>query len=137
VDPRAGLDDVEKRIFLTLPGLELRPLILEPVASCCTDYPIPALVKKVESLMNDELERIWKETVCELVKRPYRNLPRGAEEKYEKPQLRQPYPGRNSNSAPPEYKYSLTDRPTCSVVIILFTFLSKLLYLIPHIRSSL
>jgi hypothetical protein len=26
VDPRAGIDDVEKRIFLTLPGLELRPL---------------------------------------------------------------------------------------------------------------
>jgi hypothetical protein len=26
VDPRAGPDDVEKRKFLTLPGLELRPL---------------------------------------------------------------------------------------------------------------
>jgi hypothetical protein len=26
VDPRAGLDDVKKRKFLTLPGLELRPL---------------------------------------------------------------------------------------------------------------
>jgi hypothetical protein len=26
VDPRAGLDDVEKRKSLTLPGLELRPL---------------------------------------------------------------------------------------------------------------
>jgi hypothetical protein len=26
VDPRAGLDDVEKRKFLTLPGLEFRPL---------------------------------------------------------------------------------------------------------------
>jgi hypothetical protein len=26
MDPRAGLDDVEKRTFLTLPGLELRPL---------------------------------------------------------------------------------------------------------------
>jgi hypothetical protein len=26
VDPRAGLEDVEKRKFLTLPGLELRPL---------------------------------------------------------------------------------------------------------------
>jgi hypothetical protein len=25
VDPRASLDDVEKRKFLTLPGLELRP----------------------------------------------------------------------------------------------------------------
>jgi hypothetical protein len=26
VDPKANLDDVEKRIFLTIPGLELRPL---------------------------------------------------------------------------------------------------------------
>jgi hypothetical protein len=26
VDPRADLDDFEKRKFLTLPGLELRPL---------------------------------------------------------------------------------------------------------------
>jgi hypothetical protein len=26
VDPRASLDDMEKRKFLTLPGLELRPL---------------------------------------------------------------------------------------------------------------
>jgi hypothetical protein len=26
VDPRAGLDDVEERKFLILPGLELRPL---------------------------------------------------------------------------------------------------------------
>jgi hypothetical protein len=26
VDPSAGLDDVEKRKFLILPGLELRPL---------------------------------------------------------------------------------------------------------------
>jgi hypothetical protein len=26
VDPRAGMDDVERRKFLTLPGLELRPI---------------------------------------------------------------------------------------------------------------
>jgi hypothetical protein len=26
VDPRVGMDDVEKRKFFTLPGLELRPL---------------------------------------------------------------------------------------------------------------
>jgi hypothetical protein len=37
VDLRAGLDDLEKRKFLTLPGLEL-----QPVASCYTDYAIPA-----------------------------------------------------------------------------------------------
>jgi hypothetical protein len=26
MDPKAGVDDLEKRIFLTLPGLEVRPL---------------------------------------------------------------------------------------------------------------
>jgi hypothetical protein len=30
VDPRAGLDDVEKRKFLTLPGLKLRPRLSSP-----------------------------------------------------------------------------------------------------------
>jgi hypothetical protein len=38
VDPRAGLDDVEKRKFLTLLGLELRLLrSIQPVASLYTD----------------------------------------------------------------------------------------------------
>jgi hypothetical protein len=36
VCPRAGLDDVQKRKFLTLPGLEL-----QPVSSRYTDYAIP------------------------------------------------------------------------------------------------
>jgi hypothetical protein len=39
VEPRAGLDDVVKRKFLTLPGLEL---VVQSVASCYTDYAIPA-----------------------------------------------------------------------------------------------
>jgi hypothetical protein len=30
VDPRAGLDDVEKRKFLTLPGLEVQPPLGRP-----------------------------------------------------------------------------------------------------------
>jgi hypothetical protein len=42
MDPRAGLDDVKKRKFLTLPGLELRPPLVQPVASRYTDYVIPA-----------------------------------------------------------------------------------------------
>jgi hypothetical protein len=42
VGPRAGLDDVEKRRFLSLPGLELRPSVVQPVASRYTDYAIPA-----------------------------------------------------------------------------------------------
>jgi hypothetical protein len=41
VDPRAGLDDVEKRKFFTLPRLELRPLG-RPARSRCTDYAMPA-----------------------------------------------------------------------------------------------
>jgi hypothetical protein len=41
VDPRAGLEDLEKRKFLTLPGLELRPP-RSSVASRYTDYAIPA-----------------------------------------------------------------------------------------------
>jgi hypothetical protein len=42
VDLRAGLHDLEKRKFLTPPGLELRPLGRQPVASRYTDYAIPA-----------------------------------------------------------------------------------------------
>jgi hypothetical protein len=42
VDLRAALDDLEKRKFLTLPGLELRPLGRPAVASRYTDYAIPA-----------------------------------------------------------------------------------------------
>jgi hypothetical protein len=44
VDPRAGLDDMEKwKLFFTLPGLELPlPLVVQPVASRYTDWAIPA-----------------------------------------------------------------------------------------------
>jgi hypothetical protein len=38
VDPKAGLDDLEKRKFLTLPS------VVQPVASRYTDYAIPALL---------------------------------------------------------------------------------------------
>jgi hypothetical protein len=41
VDPRAGLDDVEKSIFLPLPELGPGPLCRPPVASCYTDCAIP------------------------------------------------------------------------------------------------
>jgi hypothetical protein len=39
VGPRTGLDD---RKFLTLPGLELQPSVIQPVASRSTDCAIPA-----------------------------------------------------------------------------------------------
>jgi hypothetical protein len=41
--PRAGLDDLERRKFLILPGLELRHLGLQPAISRYTDCAIPAL----------------------------------------------------------------------------------------------
>jgi hypothetical protein len=41
VDPRAGLDDMEKWKFFTLPGLELPPLlVVQPVASRYTDWAL-------------------------------------------------------------------------------------------------
>jgi hypothetical protein len=42
VGPRAGLDDMEKRKFLTLPGLELGPSVVQSVASHYTYCAIPA-----------------------------------------------------------------------------------------------
>jgi hypothetical protein len=42
VDPRARLDDVEKRKFLTLQELEIRPSVIQPVAGRYIDYVIPA-----------------------------------------------------------------------------------------------
>jgi hypothetical protein len=42
VDLRDDLDDLEKRKFLTLPGLEVRSLVRQPVGSRYTNYAIPA-----------------------------------------------------------------------------------------------
>jgi hypothetical protein len=42
VGPRADVDDGQKRKYLTLLGLELRPLSFQPVASRSTAYVIPA-----------------------------------------------------------------------------------------------
>jgi hypothetical protein len=46
VDRRDCLDDVQRRKFLTLPGLKLRPLFVQPIASHYTDYAIPALKRR-------------------------------------------------------------------------------------------
>jgi hypothetical protein len=40
VDPRAGLDNFEKKKILILPGLELDPSSVQPTASRYTDYSI-------------------------------------------------------------------------------------------------
>jgi hypothetical protein len=42
MDPRAGLDDIEKLKFLTLPGLELRSLGRPFIANRYIDFAIPA-----------------------------------------------------------------------------------------------
>jgi hypothetical protein len=45
VDPRAGLDDMEKWKIFTLPGLELPlPLVVQPVASRYTDWRLGKVV---------------------------------------------------------------------------------------------
>jgi hypothetical protein len=41
VDPKAGLDDLEKRKFFTLPGLELHLSVFQLIASRYIDYAIP------------------------------------------------------------------------------------------------
>jgi hypothetical protein len=43
VGPRAGLDDLEEKIFLTLLGLEFRPSIVHPIVSRYTDCTILGL----------------------------------------------------------------------------------------------
>jgi hypothetical protein len=44
VSPRAGLGNVEKRKFLTLPGLDSDPSVVQPIASRYPDYAIPVLL---------------------------------------------------------------------------------------------
>jgi hypothetical protein len=41
VGPRAGLDDVEKRTFLTLRGSNSDPSVIQSEANRYTDYAIP------------------------------------------------------------------------------------------------
>jgi hypothetical protein len=55
VDPRAGLDDLEKRKFLTLLGLELRYPVVKPVANCYTDYATPAPYMGLYGILNMRL----------------------------------------------------------------------------------
>jgi hypothetical protein len=42
VNPRAGLDDVEKKKFLIYRGSNSNPSVVEPIVSHYTDFAIPA-----------------------------------------------------------------------------------------------
>jgi hypothetical protein len=56
VDPRAGLDDMEKWTFFTLPGLKLPPPpIVQPVARCYTDWPINKWIFALNTAINTAL----------------------------------------------------------------------------------
>jgi hypothetical protein len=57
VDPRAGLDDVENRKFLTLPGLELDRSAVQPIASRYIDWAIPALQSNKHILISKACNR--------------------------------------------------------------------------------
>jgi hypothetical protein len=52
VNPRAGLDNMEKGKFMTLMGLELNSSVVQPVASRYADYTIPAPLKDQVNLKN-------------------------------------------------------------------------------------
>jgi hypothetical protein len=47
VDPRAGLDNVEKRKFLTPPGLNFDLSVVQPVASRYTEVVVVVVVAVV------------------------------------------------------------------------------------------
>jgi hypothetical protein len=68
VDPRAGLDDVEKRKFLTLPGLELRSLgrparkqSLYPLR-----YPGSLLLPRIGASGISDINSVWGRSSCEI-----------------------------------------------------------------------
>jgi hypothetical protein len=48
MDPRTGLENVERRKVLPLPGLELLPSTVQPVASRYTDCATPEPVVRTK-----------------------------------------------------------------------------------------
>jgi hypothetical protein len=64
VGPRTGLDDVERKKFLPLQGLELRPLsVVQPVASRHTDCDILVPVRVLE-IRNEKTIQINSDRKC-------------------------------------------------------------------------
>jgi hypothetical protein len=64
VSPRAGLDEVEKR-KIPSPRREskLRTPIVQPVASRCTDWAIPALSQSLPWYLHAHKTELWKKIV--------------------------------------------------------------------------
>jgi hypothetical protein len=66
VDPTAGLDDVEKKKFFTLPGLELRPLGRSARNQSLYRLQYPAVEKSKEIKMELSNSReIWQNLLRE------------------------------------------------------------------------
>jgi hypothetical protein len=55
MDPRVGLDDVEKRKFLTLPGLELRSLGRPALSQCMVDIFREITVRAIDGKKRNTL----------------------------------------------------------------------------------
>jgi hypothetical protein len=64
VGPRAGVYDMEKRKFLTLPGLELRPLA-RPVLR--EEYLIEFCMRLIAVISHDNYYNQFCHSSCELV----------------------------------------------------------------------
>jgi hypothetical protein len=75
VDPKTRLDDMTKNKFLTLPGLELRFSVVQPVASHCTDCTTSThqhiwILEKRDGVILVECIWLRLETSCERGEKP-------------------------------------------------------------------
>jgi hypothetical protein len=59
VGPRVGLDDVEKRKFLTLPGFKLHLSVVHPVASRYTDSPKAVAIQLKRATETQQSNCFW------------------------------------------------------------------------------
>jgi hypothetical protein len=66
VDPITGVNIVEKRKFLTPPGFELRPSVVQPIASRYTDCAIPA-VRRVKSFNDRMSSKVLRNRWCDTI----------------------------------------------------------------------
>jgi hypothetical protein len=67
VDPRAGLNDLEKRKFFTLPGLELLPLCRPARSQSLYRLRYPGSYNKSEELPSLQ-KPVWSQYACNDIK---------------------------------------------------------------------